>query len=133
MTAALEHVSLIVDGDRLQEAQYAASAIASEFPSVAFEIAVGEERQPHLRASEWTHPQFDFSGFDDRIDDVAAAPFTLVLHDNGDRAEFSLEVLNRCQRLVERRNEHSQTPLVDRVLRLHRGLHDLAKPLVRAD
>jgi hypothetical protein len=42
-------------------------------------------------------------------------------------------VMNRCQRHVGRRNRHSQGSLFTRVLRRHRALHDLDKPLVRAD
>jgi hypothetical protein len=44
-----------------------------------------------------------------------------------------MEVLNRCQRAIGRRNRHSHGQLFDRVLRRHRALHDLDKPLVRAD
>src|SRR5205085_3074702 len=59
---------------------------------------------------------------------------TLTLADDrGESTAFPLEVLIRCQRTVGRRNRHSQSQQFDRVLYAHRALHDLEKPVVRAD
>ncbi|HEX2061028.1 MAG TPA: DUF4202 family protein, partial [Thermoanaerobaculia bacterium] len=69
---------------------------------------------------------FDTWAFDVAIDELAAAPFTLCVDDGA----IALEVLTRCQRHIRRGNE---SPLLSRVLERHRALHDLAKPLVRAD
>jgi len=43
------------------------------------------------------------------------------------------EVLTRCLRLADRGNGASRSPLFERALARHREIHDLSKPLVRAD
>jgi hypothetical protein len=106
--------------------------LAQEFPSVY--ISFDNVDAAHLHASEWESDRFDTWLFDGRIDDLAQRPFTLSIHDDvGNRQAFPMEVLNRCQRAVSRRNAASQGPTFDRVLRMHRDLHDRSKPLVRAD
>jgi hypothetical protein len=63
-----------------------------------------------------------------------AGPFALLLAGAEERLPgFAREVLTRHQRLMDRRNAASRSGLFDRVLAAHRALHDLAKPLVRAD
>src|ERR1043165_3800894 len=107
-------------------------AVAAEFSSLFLPSA--HAGSPHPRAWEWERPDFDTWDFDVRLDELAREPFTLcVADDRGGSAAFAIEVLNRCQRLIGRRNRHSQTPLFDRVLRRHAGMHDTARPLVRAD
>jgi hypothetical protein len=108
-----------------------ASVIGAEFPSVY--VRFESNGTPHLRASEWESEDFDIWAFDVAIDNLANDSFTLRVTNDGSRDAFPLEVLNRCQRHIERRNRHSQGQLFTRVLRKHRALHDLAKPLVRAD
>jgi Domain of unknown function (DUF4202) len=103
------------------------SALGSEFPSVFVKLEDGGD--PHVCADEWTRPDFDTWSFDVRIDELAREPFTLRI----DSPQVALEVMNRCQRHVGRRNRHSQGSLFTRVLRMHRALHDLDKALVRAD
>jgi hypothetical protein len=103
------------------------SVLASEFPSVFVKHETYGE--PHVVAAEWERPDFDTWSFDVHIDELAGAPLTLRLDSPG----VALEVMNRCQRHVGRRNRHSQGSLFTRVLRKHRELHDLHKPLVRAD
>lgn len=97
---------------------------------VRFEL--GGTARPRVRASEWNRDDFDTWRFDCEMDAIEK---TLVLDDDtgADTGTFALEVLTRCQRHVGRRNPHSQSQLFDRVLHAHRALHDLAKPLVRAD
>lgn len=85
--------------------------------------------EPHVLAADWVRPDFDTWAFDVRVDEMAARPFVLRV----DSPDVALEVMNRCQRHVGRRNRHSQGSLFTRVLRKHRALHDLDKPLVRAD
>jgi hypothetical protein len=102
-----------------------------EFPSV--HIGLGPPAEPHLRASEWERRDFDTWTFDCRLDELARDAFTLCLHDDRSRAGFALEVMTRCQRHVDRRNRHSHGSQFTRVLARHRSLHDLEKPLVRAD
>jgi predicted metal-dependent HD superfamily phosphohydrolase len=91
-----------------------------------------------LAAGEWESPRFPFYELDARLDDLAdsaeGGPWRLDLTaDRGRLPGMALEVLTRCQRLVGRRNAASSTPLFDRVLDKHRALHDLGRPLVRAD
>lgn len=91
-----------------------------------------------LTAGEWESPRFPFYELDARLDDLAdsagGGPWRLDLAaDRGRLPGMALEVLTRCQRLVGRRNAASSTPLFDRVLERHRAIHDLGKPLVRAD
>lgn len=90
-----------------------------------------------LTSTEWESPRFPFYELDARLDDLAestAGPWRLDLAAERDRLpDMALEVLTRGQRLVGRRNAASSTPLFDRVLERHRAIHDLSKPLVRAD
>ncbi|HEX8255430.1 MAG TPA: DUF4202 family protein, partial [Thermoanaerobaculia bacterium] len=128
--------------------QRSAATIGAEFPSVYVEWRTGNPARPEsgarsaederlsattLYASQWQRDDFDTWAFDVAIDEQARDPFTLRIADDGASAAFPLEVLNRCQRHIERRNRHSQGQLFTRVLRKHRALHDLEKPLVRAD
>jgi hypothetical protein len=112
-----------------------AAALSAEFPSVFVSFdASRDDAAPHLHASEWAEASFDFWKFDCAVDELARQPFTLTLADDrSDGTTFPLEVLIRCQRTVGRRNRHSQSHQFDRVLLAHRALHDLDKPLVRAD
>jgi hypothetical protein len=113
----------------------ASAELAAEFPSVF--IRFGDDAgPPHLHASDWERADFDTWSFDCAIDALASDSFTLRLECGGDASAFEtfpLEVLTRCQRHVGRRNRHSQGSLFTRILRQHRALHDLEKPLVRAD
>jgi hypothetical protein len=113
----------------------AAAALSAEFPSVFVSFDGSRDgAPPHLHASEWDRSDFDFWNFDCAVDDLARQPFTLTLADDRcDGAAFPLEVLIRCQRTIGRRNRHSQSQQFDRVLVAHRAVHDLNKPLVRAD
>jgi hypothetical protein len=112
-----------------------AAALSAEFPSVFVSLdGMRDSSPPLLHASQWASNVFDFWAFDCRVDELAREPFTLTLAD--DREEgiaFPLAVLIRCQRTIGRRNRHSQSQQFDRILFAHRALHDLDKPLVRAD
>ncbi|HYG63597.1 MAG TPA: DUF4202 family protein, partial [Thermoanaerobaculia bacterium] len=117
--------------------------LAVEFPTVQIgpsRSPFGEEEIPFctLEAVEWEHPTFGFYEFDARMNDLAERtdghPFGLRLLGPAERLpSLAFEVLTRCQRLADRRNHESCGPEFDRVLRCHRELHNLAKPLVRAD
>jgi hypothetical protein len=123
-----------LDGWAERQRGVLSARLATEFPSifVGFDTAAGAA--PLVQASAWERADFDAWNFDVSLDSLAAEPFTLLIADDGaHRPAFPLEVLNRCQRHIGRRNRHSQGQLFDRVLRRHRRLHDLAKPLVRAD
>ncbi len=153
----LEELAISASGPESREAR---AVLAAEFPSVFVRFDV--DGPPHLRASDWDRADFDTWAFDCAIDALAGDAFTLrIVDDCGVRQRpvaalpssersgsadaraatsrrrtpqsFALEVMNRCQRHVGRRNRHSQGALFTRVLRKHRALHDLDKPLVRAD
>jgi hypothetical protein len=104
-----------------------ASRVASEFPTIVFWIDDRSLLEPHVTQSDWDSRAFDAFRFDFAIDGVER----LVIR--GERPPFAMEVLNRVQRLIARRNGASEGSLFDRVLERHRALHDLSKPLVRAD
>jgi hypothetical protein len=131
----LEEIAVVFPAGRFQESYRGSlsATVAREFPSIFVSFATDDTPPLHLRASEWDTPQFDTWQFDAALDDLAREPFTLRVADDTERPEFPIEVLNRAQRLIGRRNQHSQGQLFDRVLRTHRALHDLARPLVRAD
>jgi hypothetical protein len=115
-----------------------AAAVGAEFPSVYVKMwRTGDpacpDRQDCLSSTDWQRADFDMWKFDLEIDGLARDSFTLRIADDGHSPTFPLEVLNRCQRHIDRRNRHSQGQLFTRVLRRHRALFDLEKPLVRAD
>jgi hypothetical protein len=90
-----------------------------------------------LQVEEWESQNFNFYEMDWRLDTLAERdfrPFAVdVLGDPKELARAAGEILTRCQRWMDRRNEASRSALFDRVLAEHRDAHDLAKPLVRAD
>ncbi|HET9213003.1 MAG TPA: DUF4202 family protein [Thermoanaerobaculia bacterium] len=94
---------------------------------------------PSLRVpvEEWESQNFNFYEMDGRLDALAErdfGPFAIdVLGDSGELERAAGEILTRCQRWMDRRNEASRSRLFDRILIRHRDAHDLAKPLVRAD
>jgi hypothetical protein len=128
----LEELAVRVAGSG---SRVASAELAAEFPSVF--IRFGEDAgPPHLHVSDWERADFDTWSFDCAIDALASDSFTLRLECGDDASalrSFPLEVLTRCQRHVGRRNRHSRSSFFTRLLRHHRALHDLEKPLVRAD
>jgi len=110
-----------------------ARELAGEFPALAFTGGPAVPDLPSLTvtAEHWESHSFNFHELDSELDALAESqegPFALVLP-----ARIAREVLTRCQRWTDRRNEASRGPRFDRVLATHRQAHDLAKPLVRAD
>lgn len=104
------------------------------FPSLAWKT----RREPDdvvVSLSSWLRPDLDLSLFDARIDEIPwDEGHALWLEAGSEReAACALQVLTRCQRLFARRNEESAGEDFTRALGLHRGLHDTAAPLVRAD
>ncbi|MFL6194309.1 MAG: DUF4202 family protein [Thermoanaerobaculia bacterium] len=118
-------------------------ALAAEFPAVGIHrggmlLSRGIPCLPALPAEEWESQNFNFWALDAQVNALAerdgGGPFALVLL--GGREELprvAREILTRCQRWMDRRNESSSGPLFDRALAAHREAHDLGKPLVRAD
>jgi hypothetical protein len=87
-----------------------------------------------IDAAEWDDPGFDLLAFDAAVDELAACasgnPYLISIDGDLQMAE---EILTRCLRLADRRNGASRSSLFERVLARHREIHDLTKPLVRAD
>ncbi|MCU1246407.1 MAG: hypothetical protein JWN02_2317 [Acidobacteria bacterium] len=110
------------------------SALRGEFPTLSFEHPADRVAASDLRASQWRGGGFDTWGFDCEIDRRGAQSFALGLTDDLDLGlPFVLEVVTRCQRAIGRRNRYSSDGRFDSALRAHRALHDLDRPLVRAD
>lgn len=115
--------------------------LAREFPTVGFQAAPGalQNGVPFLPVPvvEWESQNFNFYEMDGRLDALAErdfGPFAVdVLGEPRELPRAMGEVLTRCQRWMDRRNEASRGRLFDRALIRHRDAHDLAKPLVRAD
>lgn len=131
----LQEVEVILPNDGLPESKRHAlySAVSDEFPSVLITFAVDNDEPPLLSSSQWRRPEFDHWRFDAALDELACAPFTLRIADDRGETAFAIEVLNRCQRVIGRRNQHSQGPMFDRILRRHREMHDLSTQRLRAD
>jgi len=112
--------------------------LARAFPAIGLHEE-GTDGLPSLpvRVAEWESQNFNFYELDGWLDALAeqdSGPFAVdVLGEPGELARAAGEVLTRCQRWMDRRNEASQSRLFDRVLVEHRDAHDLSKPLVRAD
>jgi hypothetical protein len=103
------------------------------FPAMSFElVCTGAART--LPASAWRADDFDFWSFDRSLDEVAARGDSIRISARAFEAvTIAQQIATRAQRLAPRRNTASRTPWFDRVLLEHRGIHDLRKPLVRAD
>jgi predicted metal-dependent HD superfamily phosphohydrolase len=85
-----------------------------------------------IDAAAWSRGAIDLPELDDRIDDLAAAgPFAIEVQ--GEPAGAADEVDVRCQRWSGRRNGALPGGELTRLLRRHRALHPLDKPLLRAD
>jgi hypothetical protein len=114
-------------------------ALAAEFPAVELRWGLdrGEIPSLPLGVEVWESQFFNFYELDALLDDMAertAGPFALLLIGKAERLPgFARQVLTRHQRLMDRRNAFSRCGLFDRIQAEHRALHDLAKPLVRAD
>jgi hypothetical protein len=87
-----------------------------------------------LTRAAWLDDGFDFWAFDRHLDDLVACgePLRVVTPAAG-AAAIAREITTRGQRLAPRRNRWTAGAWFERVLDEHRALHDLEKPLVRAD
>ena len=118
----------------------AIARIAREFPAIGVELApAGAPRaaaEARIEARAWEAPRFDLGAFDARMSALAACGvfgLAVAADEPEPLARASLQVLTRCQRLSPRRNPASRGPRFDAILARHRALHDLSRPLVRAD
>lgn len=115
------------------------SALLVEFPTVIFQT---EQGAPEATAEpvtvdldQWFDAGVDFTAFDALVDElVAQGPACLVARGEPRKlTRAAWEMLGRWQRHLDRRNEASRTRVFDALLETLRSVHDLAKPLVRAD
>jgi hypothetical protein len=112
---------------------------ATEFPDVQVEIGAPElpPGAPliNILMGEWKDPRFDLRALDSQVAELSVrGPVSLRLAGpSAFAAGVGQEVLTRYQRFMDRRNRASSGLMFERVLSVHRELHDLHKPLVRAD
>jgi hypothetical protein len=86
-----------------------------------------------LDTAPWRASRLDLWAIDVEARRLAdAGPFALRLR-GADAADVVAEVLTRFQRLAPRRNAGSRGERFDLLLRAHRAIHPLDRPLARAD
>ncbi|MBC7171835.1 MAG: DUF4202 family protein [Polyangiaceae bacterium] len=108
--------------------------LSREFPTVTVEIS-GDARDREgaaLRIEEWSAPDAELSALDARVECSSADAVRLVAGEGG-WPEAAEQILTRYQWLVSRRNAQSANGHFDELLAIHASLHDMEKPLVRAD
>ncbi len=105
--------------------------LARELPTVQVEPLNGQADAlgPVIDAASW-QAAARFHAFDERIERSPTDDVTLV---GPSAAGIAHEVLTRWQRFLDRRNDATRGVLFDAVLEAHAALHDLSKPLVKAD
>jgi len=123
---------------RTRAERHGLAALRREFPTVAVEVEAGGGDSATLATIDlaaWTDRTADFAPFDRHVDDLARlGPVTIVVHGEASLAVRAAgEMLTRWQRLVGRRNEASSRAEFDALLSRFEALHDVRKPLVRAD
>jgi hypothetical protein len=110
------------------------AALAPAFPTLALALVRAGDAEGAVRAEAWRAEPFDFWAFDREVDALADAGRPLrVAAPAAAAIAVAREIATRAQRRIGRRNTASAAPWFDRVLAEHRALHDLGKPLVRAD
>src|SRR5437868_2139443 len=93
--------------------------LAAEFPHVELASGVPRSGVPDLfiTGEQWKSKNFNFYELDRRLDALSEShdgAFGLVLVGWGDElVRTAREVLTRCQRCTDRRNEASRCPLFD--------------------
>ena len=96
-------------------------------------IAVGDDdAEVTIGAVEWSATRADLFAFDRRMDALESSNGALRIRASATNARrTALEVLTRYQRLVPRASAHGAP--FENARAIHRAMHDLSKPLVRAD
>lgn len=118
-------------------------------PSLTTELERLEREFPHLLWAAYDHPpadalvlrectwraaDVDLYAWDRCVLGSCAAPGWVVLcGDPATLGESARQILTRYQRLIPRTNDASRSEVFRAVLARHHALHDLDKPLVRAD
>lgn len=120
------------------------SVLATEFPNVAVEPHQGSA--PLLVSlSRWRWSTYDPQELDAELAHVGVrGALRLAVRldvergdserqDVDDSAATVLQILTRAQPYLDRRNASSEGGQFDRLLAVHASMHDLSRPLVRAD
>lgn len=110
-------------------------ALSSEFPAVRWAL-MGSPPSDALviPASAWRAASANFPSWDRAITGLSSCCWLVVQGDDAALLEQTAsEILTRYQRLVPRTNTYSATPMFRRILSGHRAMHDLTRPLVKAD
>jgi hypothetical protein len=120
--------------ERTNDENPIADSLALEFPTVRFSVCgrVDRTEATMLELGDWLDASADLLAIDERIEAECRGALGLVAADEWWSAA-AMQLLTRYQWRLDRRNDGSATPLFDRVLERHRALHDLGRPLVRAD
>lgn len=122
-----------------QSAPASLEAVRAEFPTlriIAAHEPAGEGPRILVDVDAWRARATPLATLDDQLRAILPAePFRIVFATKSSRsvAPVALEVVTRLQRLIDRRNAASASPSFDAILEVHRELHDLELPLVRAD
>jgi hypothetical protein len=110
-------------------------ALSTEFPAVRWALMDAPPSDALvISASAWRAASANFPGWDRAIGGLSRPRWLVVQGDDAALLEQTArEILTRYQRLVPRTNRHSATATFRAVLSGHRAMHDLTKPLVKAD
>src|SRR4051794_5235003 len=103
-----------------------------EFPTVK---VVPGSRGERVDVQRWLAGEIDLAAIDRTIDALALRRCLVLPREGpaGGVAQAALEIATRSQRWADRRNPMSGRPMFEAVLALHRQLHRLDLPLVKAD
>jgi hypothetical protein len=121
------------------DAESGLALLLREFPRVALDIErhalQADTPLSTFDLARWNDANVDFEPFDTHVEDITRrGPATIVLR--GERlacVRAAHEMLTRWQRLLDRRNTGSRTRAFDDLLARFGALHDLERPLIRAD
>lgn len=118
-------------------AELGLARLKSEFPHLPIALArAAPAASIVVSEANWCDVFADPSSWDAEMQRLAQNPgwiYVKAARRGHEAAETINQVLTRYQRLAPRANELSRTDEFARALGAHRQLHDLSKPLVRAD
>jgi hypothetical protein len=127
---------LICDGSP-RAGTTALAPFAEEFPHVPI-LPREAAAAPAVRIEEerWLRSDADLYAWDNAVCALHEQPGWIIVNPSDGQAvqpQTLIEIMTRYQRLLPRTNSHSLARPFVRILAAHRQLHDLSKPLVRAD
>ncbi|MCL2449721.1 MAG: DUF4202 domain-containing protein, partial [Polyangiaceae bacterium] len=115
-----------------------AALLRQEFPTVAIHVderAGASAPRATVDLTQWSDRRRPFEPFDAAVEAVACSKDPTVVVCGAPELAFqaALEVMTRSQWLIGRRNAASSGPELTALLSRLEALHDVGKPLVRAD